>query len=304
MKNIYDSPALNALRALDKSPMMRAIRAIEDSPVISTVRNLNNSHALRAIRDLENSPAMQAIRQIKNSSAMRMVRDLEDSPAFKAMRSMEQPSLLKATQQLQNSPAIKAIQALESSPIMQALTTVADRISDHYGALIFSEAYALLIDEYKNQAEEDTLEPLDGLTEKIKSRAEQSPRSPLSAEFYLNIILALFLFYFSQISSEQSEGRIIERMDELERTISLQLGTLRGNTPDGIFLVTGRSVNLRSGPSTDYEVLDILFRNQKVSQLETNGKWVRIEYFDYFKNELKRGWAHRQYFVALINRDN
>lgn len=304
MNDIFDNPTLRALRTLDESPAMKAIRAIEDSPVARIMRDLGNSPALRIMQDLENSPAMKAIREIEESPVMRMLRDLDDSPTLKAIRGIEGSPAFMAIRRLQESPAIKAIQAIKRSPILDAFSTVAARITHGYGALAFSEAYELLIEEYEEQVEDDASEPLDSLAESVKDRAAQAPFGPLSAEFYLSLVFALFLFYLSQISAEQSEERLLNRLDGMEQTISVQLDALSHDSRERVYLVADRAVNLRTGPGPEYDVLDVLLRNQKVAQIGTSGEWTNVEYFDHVANELKRGWAHRRYFIVVASEND
>jgi hypothetical protein len=304
MKDIFDNTTLRALRALDESPAMKAIRALEDSPVARLMRDLDNSPALRIMKDLENSPAMKAIREIEESSVMRMLRDLDDSPTPKAMRGIEESPAFMAIRSLQESPAIKAIQALERSPILDAFSTVATRITHGYGALAFSEAYELLVEEYEEQVAGHAAEPLDSLAESVKNRAAQAPFGPLSAEFYLNLFFALFLFYLSQISAEQTEERLLSRLDSMEQTISTQLNALRQESQRRVYLVADRAVNLRTGPGPDHDALDVLLRNQKVVQIGASGEWVNVEYFDYVANELKLGWSHSRYFIVASSEDS
>lgn len=296
---VFDNPTLRALRALDDSPVMRAIRAIEDSPVARMRRDLENSPAFRLMQEMENSPAMKAIREIEESAVTRMLRDLDKSPTLKSIRGIEETPAFMTIRQLQESAAVKAIRALERSPILDAFSTVANQIAHGYGALAFSEAYDLLINEYEEQVEADASHPLDRLADSVEKRAAQAPFGPLSAEFYINLVLALILFYLSQISTEQSEERLLKRLDAMEQTISIQLDALRNNRREGIFLVADRSVNLRIGPGPDHDKLDVLPRNQKVIQLETSGEWTKVEYFDYLANAHKRGWVHSRYFIAL-----
>jgi hypothetical protein len=251
------------------------------------------------MQELENSPAMKAIREIEESPVTRMLRDLDNSPMLKAIRGIEETPAFMAIRRLQESSPIKAIQALERSPVLDAFSTVANQIRHGYGALTFSEAYDLLIEEYEEQVEDDASEPLDRLTESVKERAAQAPFGPLSAEFYINLVLALILFYLSQVSTEESEERLLNRLNAMEQTISVQLDALRNNRQEGVFLVADRSVNLRAGPGPDHDKLDVLLRNQKVVQLETSGEWTKVEYFDYLGNALKRGWVHSRYFIVL-----
>lgn len=303
MKKLDEDPSVRALRNFDESPAMKAIRAMEDSPAARMVHQLNNSPGLQAMRAFENSAAMQAIRQIEDSPAMRIVRDLEDSPALKAIRDFEESPAFEAIRKIQESPAIRAIQAVERHPFLDAFSTVADRITTGHGALTFAEAYEWLADEYEQQNSKGTAESLNGLEQTVKERASNAPSGVLSAEFYLNVIFALFLFYLAQMSAEQSEEQVLIRMDEIEQTISSELATLSDQTHGGTYLVADRPVNLRAGPSADHEVLDVLRRNQKVQQLETSNEWARVEYFDYVANEAKKGWVHTRYFV-VVHDDN
>jgi len=304
MKDIFDNPTLRALRALDESPAMKAIRALEHSPITRSMRYLDSSPALRIMKDLENSPAMKAIRGIEKSPLMRMLRDLDESPTMKAIRGIEESPAFIAIRSFQESPAIKAIQALEHSPILNAFSTVATRITHGYGALAFSEAYELLVEEYEEQVAGHATEPLDRLAESVRDRAAQAPFGSLSAEFYLNLFFALFLFYLSQISAEQSEERLLSRLDGMEQTISTQLDALRQDSQTKDYLVADRAVNLRTGPGPEHYALDVLLRNQKVVQIGVSGEWANIEYFDHIENKLKRGWAHSRYFIAISSEDD
>lgn len=300
MKNIFESPAFKAIRALDDSAAMRAIRAIEDSPSIRMMRELNESPAVRAIRQLENSPAMQAIRQFEESPAIRMMRDLEDSPALQAIKGLEESSAFKAIQQLQDSPALRALRALETSPAMEAFSRIAEQIKHGYGALTFSEAYELIADEYEKQPD---LGALDALSGEVQKRAGRAPLGVLSAEFYINLILALFLFYLSQMTAQESEERILERMNGLEQTITIQLNKLNKIENNRHFLVTDRSLNLRSGPGTDHDVIGNISRNQKSMELERYRDWVKVEYFDHINNANVVGWAHSRYLLRIAPGD-
>jgi len=300
MKNIFDSPALKTIRALDDSAFMRAIRAIDDSPSIRMMRELTELPAVRAMRQLENSPSIQAIRQFEELPAIRMMRDLEDSPALKAIKGLEELSVFKAIQQLQESPALRALRAFETSPAMEAFSRITEQINHGYGALTFSEAYELIADEYEKQPSFGTLDALSG---EIQNRARHAPLGVLSAEFYISLILALFLFYLSQISAQESEERILGRMNGLEQTITTKLEELRQFENDRHFLVTDRSLNLRSGPGTDHDVIGNISRNQKLMELDRDRDWVKVEYFDHTNNVNLVGWVHSRYLLKITPGD-
>ena len=284
MQNIHDKISLSALRALEKSPTMKAIRAIEDSTVV------------RIIRDIENSAAMQAKRHFEKSSIVQMMHDIENSPTMNLLRKFNESPSFKVMQELQDSPVIKAF---ERAPMKEAFSTITDRIVSGTGALTFSAAYDCLFDDYVNRVEGDVSELLDGLTESVKLRVTPALRSTLSAEFYLNLILTLFLFYFAQMLTEKSDDRMLKRISDMEQTISVQLEVLRESNHGKTFLVSDRSVKLRSGPGNKYDELNVLLLNQKVLQLEISGEWTRVEYFDFAANELRYGWVRSIYFTIF-----
>jgi len=293
MKNTFESYALKAIRAFDDSAAMRAIRAIEDSPSIRMVRELNESSAVRAMRQLDNSPAMQAIRKFEESPAVRIMRDLENSPALKAIKGFEESSAFNTIQQLQELPALKAMRALETSTAKEAFSRIAEQINHGYGALIFSESYELIADEYEKHSGIDALDVLPG---EVQKRADCAPYGVLSAEFYISLILALFLFYLSQKSAQESEERILERMNGFEQTITTQLSHIE---TDHHFLVTDRSLNLRSGPGMDNDVIGNISRNRKIMELERDRDWAKVEYFDHINNLNVVGWAHSRYLLTI-----
>ncbi|SDB53673.1 SH3 domain-containing protein [Pseudidiomarina indica] len=260
------------------------------------MRQLNDQSALKSMHQLQNSPAIKMIREFEESPTIRMIRELEASPAAKAMRDFQKSPAFKAIQQLQDSPALRALRAIEKSPAMEAFLSVSKQMSDGYVALTFSEAYGLIISEYENLSGD---EPLDDLSVEIQKRAKSAPPGILSAEFYIQIFLALFLFYLSQLSSQESEERLLARMDDLEQTISAQITESTTNQLNKSFLVSDRSMNLRSGPSTDHEVIGSIPRNQKLVELERHRDWAKVEYFDHVANVNVTGWAHNRFLLVI-----
>ena len=101
------------------------------------------------------------------------------------------------------------------------------------------------------------------------------------------------------MSATESEERILERMNELEPTITTQLNVLQSNDTDYVFLVSDRELNLREGPSVDHKVIEVLPRNKKVMELERNRDWLKIEFFDYISNISKVGWVHSRYLLVV-----
>lgn len=298
-KDIFNHSTIKALRILDDSPTMRAIRAIEDSPSMRMIRDMSNSPAVRMMRDIENSPTMQMLRDIEKSPAMRIMRDLENSPALRTIKDLVGSTGFKAIRELQNSSALRAIKALEVSPSIKAFSKIADQLKHNYGALAFSEAYGLLLDEIPAIEDDDSWV---SLSEKYQNRTSPTPFSPLRVEFYLELIFAMFLYCLSQMSSTESEERMLERINELEQTITTELSVLQSNDTDYVFLFSDRELNLREGPSVDHKVIEVLPRNKKVMELERNRDWVKIEFFDHIGNITKVGWVHSRYLLVVVSK--
>lgn len=291
MKNFKDFPALNALRALDNSPTMRAIRALEDSPTI------------RAIRQLEDSPMMRAIRELEDSPMMRAMRELEKSPAQKVLQQLEKSSAMEAIRRLENSPALRAVRGLESSSVMQALSNAIDKLSYGYGPIMLGEAYKEVLRRHEIASASGMADTFDTIVNEVQEKANHAPSGPLSTEFYLNFIFAIILYYLSQMSGADSEEHIINRINTLETTITQQIKKLQNSEGNGRLYVVKRPLKLRSGPSTENKVLEVLPENLKVIERDRQSSWKKIEYFDYVENRQKSGWVYNRYLIALIQED-
>ncbi|GAB0149852.1 hypothetical protein McPS_25920 [Marichromatium sp. PS1] len=290
--NLFNNTTLDFLRALEESPTIRAILALEESPAMRMIREIDNSPALRLMREIEDSPSMRLIQQIKESPAMRIVRD-PAPPALQIIRDLEKSAAFQAISNLQDSPALRAIKAFEASPSLSAFSRITEQINSNFGALTFSEAYQFLVDEIQ-EAEDDA-----SLVEELKDKSSRAPFGPLSAEFYLNLILALFLYYLSQVSATESEEKLLERMEMLEQTISTQLHKLESSEASSIFLVTDQALNFRDGPSMESKIMEMLPRNKKVIELKRQKDWIQVKYFDYVNNLNKVGWVHSGYMIVV-----
>lgn len=298
MKKIFEDPVIKAILELDNSPAMRAIRAMEDSPSLRIMRELDDSAVHRAKRQLESSPVMKAIREFEESPATRVLRELGDSPSLKYMSDLKESKAFKAIQILQDSPALRVLRTIENSAAMEAFSRIADQVTYGYGALTFAEAYELVAEEYE---EITGSEPLDALSDKIQDRVGNAPSGSLSADFYISLLVAVILFYWSQLSSQESEERIIGRIGSLEKAISSQLAELNESKEGLVFLFSDRAMNLRSGPGTDHDVIGYIPRNQKLVEIERERDWTKVEYFDHINNLNVVGWAHSRYILTIAD---
>ncbi len=62
-----------------------------------------------------------------------------------------------------------------------------------------------------------------------------------------------------------------------------------------IYYVVERKVDLKLKPHNSSTTVTTLFPNQKTRLVQTNHKWIYIEYFDYLEGVPKYGWANKKY---------
>lgn len=320
VKLLENSPALKAMKAFENSSAMRAMKDLEKYSLLTTEQLRENSPALKAIKAFEDSYAMRVVKDIEKSSLLTVAQLLENSPALKAMKAfedsfamrvvkdLEKSSLLTVAQLLDNSPALKAMKSFENSSAMNAIRDLQDTSrfasfnelakrfsSQMVGPLTLSEAFQVVAENYMQTPGSTEIDRFEALSSQVELLVQKAPKGALSKEFYLSTILALFLFWISQISSMQSEEKILLRLEKFEETISQQLIELKANEDIDTFYIVMRAVNLRVKPNTKSQIITTLHPNVKVKLMERASKWIRIEYFDHTKNIYVSGWASKKY---------
>ncbi|GGU37872.1 SH3 domain-containing protein [Streptomyces violascens] len=68
--------------------------------------------------------------------------------------------------------------------------------------------------------------------------------------------------------------------------------------------VTGKAVNLRSGPSTNYRSLGLLYRwSDSGTKVGRSGDWIKIKLDHNSKTGIKKGttgWVHKKYLEQCV----
>jgi len=264
LRALEKSPALSARLAFESSSVMRAMRALEKSPVLSARRTLEKSRAMRAIRAPEESSALNAKRAFESSSFMSVMRALEDSSRFASFNEL------------------------------------AEKLSSRIvGPLTLSEAYQVVAQSFEQTSDSTDIGRMEKLSSQVERQVNEAPKGPLSKEFYLSLILAFFLFWLSQVSSTDSEIRLLSRIDQFEATISQQLTELKAYEEVNTFYIVMRPVDLHVRPNTRSDIITVLYPNMKVKLIRRASKWIRIEYFDYRENVHISGWVYKKYLKIL-----
>ena len=79
--------------------------------------------------------------------------------------------------------------------------------------------------------------------------------------------------------------------------VSLSFGTAFADSNEGV--VKADVLNVRSGPSTDNEVIGKLYENNTVKILESSNGWYKIQ-----KNDGQTGWVSGEYITLKGNSSN
>lgn len=282
------------------------------------------------LEDLVDRKTLQTMRQIQDRietlrMAVHPVRELRDQALSLAGVSRfafenYQSSMLQFTEAWRRDiqPAVEAVSKLrhELSPLNETIRQfkiqaqpyseafrqireLSERISIELQPLTFGEVYEQLVDRYSTLSEEGVTSPIEVLSEEIEEKVNTSTPHPLAVEFYLNFVIALFLFVLSQTYSIESEEKILSSINEIQTIVTKNNAKIRSLEYGETFYIVIRAVNLREGPNTKSQILSILHPNTKVRLLERKSKWIKIEYFDYLSETTREGWAYKKYLKIL-----
>ncbi|SJN11146.1 hypothetical protein CZ787_05275 [Halomonas citrativorans] len=299
-RELGDSPLLRAAREMAESPLLKAVKEIEDSPLLRAAREIEDSPMLRMARILEESPLLRLAKELEESPIQRAIRELQESPLLRYAKEIEQSPSIRMMREIKDSSSYRIFEAIEDSSSLTAFRSISEQITQGYGALSFVDAFDLLIKESRIIKSGNLFESIDGISDDIIDRASKAPKGPLSSEFYLNVLLAFILFYLSQVSSKESEQRLLEKFSELEQAVVSQMEMDSQDDKRYKYFAVLTHLNLRAGPSIEHEVIVVLTPNLKVIFLGKEGEWFKIEYFDHIENVRREGWVDSR-FVLLID---
>jgi len=117
----------------------------------------------------------------------------------------------------------------------------------------------------------------------------------------------------SNWDADQREQRLNESMSRVEQHLEEKIsrsqeGVLRkleelGQTSNSRrHCVVKEKVRLREKPTTQARKIKTLSANVMVEEIERQGQWLLVEFFDYVDGKLKRGWVYKRY-LQLVQDD-
>lgn len=94
-----------------------------------------------------------------------------------------------------------------------------------------------------------------------------------------------------------AQKKLAEQVEQLTQEIMKQIEKEDESLPERV--VRERMAVIREKPKSSAAVVTKIFPNQVVTVLDEQGKWIRIRYYDFLKEEFYEGWALKKYFSRV-----
>jgi hypothetical protein len=171
------------------------------------------------------------------------------------------------------------------------------------GPISFQEAITEAYNEYQRIQTERAVSVegnhIDSLIGAVEQRVKVAPKTRLSLEFFLSLLVTVFLFVASQNSASDSEERIQQRFVAIEASIAEVSNQLLRFQNDGSFCIVSRAGKLRAAPDGKSAVVADMPTDLRVEVVDRKGKWVKIEFFSSRKDLMLEGWILKKYVYRV-----
>jgi uncharacterized protein YgiM (DUF1202 family) len=129
---------------------------------------------------------------------------------------------------------------------------------------------------------------------------------PLVQAVFFFILLQVFLPQLNSISANlltpvvesYLQGNNLTDREKVKEIKGIPVH-LSGVATEGLRFITGNNVRLRSGPSTNSEILDELLLGQVVTVLSKDRNWIEVTY-KYGDGETMSGWVFTRYTAKFV----
>ena len=142
-------------------------------------------------------------------------------------------------------------------------------------------------------------------------------RKSLELIALLSFILAILVPIYQEMSSSQWQAATDEKLAkqaeilESQRNVIESLAQLvekalvrEAQQHDQRFVVMERVALVRSRPKSGASVVGKLFPQEVVRPISEEGKWIQFEYYHWFHQEYRTGWALKKYFQRVSRPSN
>lgn len=257
------------------------------------IRNITESTAWGALKEHDNQ--RHYWERIAESAAVKAAELLQRQheyfrPIISAFNEFQKQE--RYVNSIIESPAFKTI--FISAADLYSRNKLLGIVPQTFAAQIIAE-----LDDAFNSIEETTADNLVNSIEEIIEEKCKSLKPDNISYQGMKDILFLILAIYSLIAGNQSEKKLINSLMQSEQRILKSIEGLKPEESKEVCFVVERTVKIRLKPSTKSPVITVLHPNQRVSLINSKGKWIYIEYFDYIEGLPKSGWACKKYLKRL-----
>ncbi|HEX6862054.1 MAG TPA: SH3 domain-containing protein, partial [Thermoanaerobaculia bacterium] len=199
------------------------------------------------------------------------------------------------------------------SPVLGMLTR--DLVSSAYAGTLTpamvngfgSELMSYIEGAEAADSEEAVVEFLQAFFAWLLLQAQRLPGTKVSAGAILGILLAVLPLLDARYLDRQNDRlvqeearkakeEILSEMREMETRLAEKLAQME--TAGRTEYIIVQAANLRKGPGKNFESLRVLPPNLLVEEIERDGEWSHVQYFDYAEGEARDGWISITLLVA------
>lgn len=289
-----------AMKAFENTTAFQLMKAYENSPSFQLMKAFENSSSFQLMKALENSTSSRLMRALDNSSSFRLIKALENSTSFQLMKSFENSASYNLLKSLSNPVSIGLIKSLGNSSILWRFSGVSS-VLENVDRLRLGVAYQEVVRRHEEVVASGIPDAFDIVTDDVEARIRKTPHGPLGADFFINLIITILLFYLSQASSKQSEERIIAKLEKIQAIVIQQLSESQKKEEFYTFYVVERPAKLLANPNTKSTVITPLYPNATLQLIERQSEWVKVLYFDHLVGEYRDGWVLKK-TLKILNR--
>jgi len=128
----------------------------------------------------------------------------------------------------------------------------------------------------------------------------------------LSLLLSILFFLYQEISSLQDKVKTEAFQTQTTATLQAQTKQIQNLTfliekalvqaaqaPEERFVVRERPTTVRSKPEHGSAVQGMLLPNEVVRAIDTDGKWVEVEYYHWLIEKYRTGWILKKYLERV-----
>jgi hypothetical protein len=273
-----------AVAAFENSSLLKAAAAFNNSDIARFVRSWNESALFTAVNTFANSPLLKAVDAFKANALVQLSGAIKSSSLVTLANGFE--------------ASFPGLRQFATSPQFQAIVDEA-LVSDS-----FIERVLATMATIEPDIDDDDDELAAGMETAFVERVAVLPRSALSHEGMIQLVVAILFLWYQMHESAKSEQRIMERIGQMEQNLTTAIGRVMEQVdehltplPDQVehIRVVVEPLKIRVSPDRNAHEIALLEPGQRVKVVARAESWIEVEYFDSKSASMKKGWVAELY---------